>query len=243
MQIEGSIALVTGSARRVGRAIALELGLRGSRVAVHYRTSRDDAQETLRLVKEIGADCELFQADLVDDHSRERMIKDIRSRLGSIQIIVNNASVFSPGTLDSSTPAMWDEQLDANAKAPFFIAQACGLEMVKAGAGKIINIADPAGETIWTRYFPYSVSKAALLAVTRGLARSLAPSVQVNAVAPGPVQFPENYTYEQKQRAIEQTLLKRAGSIEDVVRAVVFLIENDYITGEVLHVDGGRHLL
>ena len=243
MQIEGSIALVTGSARRVGRALAVELARRGGRIAVHYRNSRDDAEDTLRRIKDLGAVGELFQADLVDDQVRERMIDDIRSRLGSIQILVNNASVFSPGTLDNSTPEMWDEQLDANAKAPFFVAQACAREMLEAGAGKIINIADPAGEMIWPGYFPYSVSKAALLAVTRGLARSLAPAVQVNAVAPGPVHFPESYTDDQKLQAIEQTLLKRAGSIDDVVRAVVFLIENDYITGEVLQVDGGRHLL
>ena len=243
MQIEGSIALVTGSARRVGRAIALELARRGGRLAVHYRTSGDDAEDTLRRIKDLGADGELFQADLIDDQARERMLDEIKSRLGSVQILVNNASVFSPGTLDDSTPEMWDEQMDVNAKVGFFVAQACGREMLEAGAGKIINIADPAGEVIWTRYFPYSVSKAALLAVTRGLARSLAPAVQVNAVAPGPVHFPEHYTDDQKQRAIEGTLLKRAGSTDDVVRAVVFLIENDYITGEVLHVDGGRHLL
>ena len=115
--------------------------------------------------------------------------------------------------------------------------------MLESGRGKILNIADPAGENIWTGYLPYSVSKAALLGVTQGLAKTLAPQVQVNAVAPGPVHFPDSYSSEQKQAAIERTLLKRSGSPEDVVRAVVFLIENDYITGEVLHVDGGRHIM
>src|SRR5438034_8657035 len=111
------------------------------------------------------------------------------------------------------------------------------------GAGKIINIADVAGELIWQAYLPYSVSKAALIAVNRGLAKAFAPDIQVNAIAPGPVLFPDYYTEEQKQAAIDRTLLKRAGSPQDIVNAVMFLIENDYITGEIIHVDGGRQII
>ena len=198
---------------------------------------------TLEQVRELGVEGEMFQADLVADDSRKGLLEEIGARFGTVDILVNNASVFAPGTLEESTSAMWDEQMDANAKAPFFLSQACARMMRESGKGKIVNIADPAGELVWTSYFLYSVSKAALLGVTQGLAKALAPHVQVNAVAPGPVQFPEHYTDEQKQFAVERTLLKRAGSPEDVVRAVVFLIENDYITGEVLHVDGGRHVL
>jgi NAD(P)-dependent dehydrogenase (short-subunit alcohol dehydrogenase family) len=104
-------------------------------------------------------------------------------------------------------------------------------------------MADVAGEVIWPAYFPYSISKAALLALNRGMAKAYAPQIQVNAIAPGPVLFPEHYTAEQKKGAIERTLLKRAGSAQDIVNAVIFLIENDYITGDVIHVDGGRHIL
>ena len=111
------------------------------------------------------------------------------------------------------------------------------------GAGKVINIADVAGELIWPAYLPYSVSKAALIAVNRGLAKTYAPEIQVNAIAPGPVLFPEHYTEEQKKAAVGRTLLKRAGSPIDIVNAVIFLIENDYITGEIIHVDGGRHIM
>ena len=243
MQIDGSIALVTGAARRIGREIALELARRGARVAVHYRLSEPEAMETVHQIRAMGADAELFKAELVDEVERTRMMGEIVDRFGGLQILVNNASVFAPGTIEDSTPDLWDDQMDANAKAPFFLAQLSSREMLREGAGKIVNIADPAGETIWTQYFPYSVSKAALLAVTRGLSRSLAPAVQVNAVSPGPVHFPDHYTEQQKQSAIERTLLKRAGSMEDVVRAVIFLIENDYITGEVIHVDGGRHIM
>jgi NAD(P)-dependent dehydrogenase (short-subunit alcohol dehydrogenase family) len=243
VEISGSIALVTGSARRIGRAVALELARRGARIAIHYRTSREEAADTVAEVRRLGADGELFQADLVDDAAREALFRAIRARFGTLHILVNSASVFDPGTLESSTPASWDAQMDANAKAPFFAAQASAEMMREAGRGKIINIADPAGETIWTGYFPYSVSKAALLAVTRGLAKALAPAIHVNAVAPGPVHFPEHYTEAQKRYAIERTLLKRAGDIDDVVKAIIFLIESDYISGEVLHVDGGRHIV
>jgi len=115
--------------------------------------------------------------------------------------------------------------------------------MLNLGQGKIVNLADVAGEVIWPGYFAYSVSKAALIAVNRGLAKAYAPHIQVNAIAPGPVLFPEHYTEDQKKSAIERTLLKREGSPQDIVSAVIFLIENDYITGELVHVDGGRHLL
>ena len=242
MKIEGSTALVTGSARRIGRSIAVGLAKRGGRIAIHCRQSTEDAESTLAIIRELGVDAAVFQADLTDDRARERMIEEISSQMGHVNILVNNASTFAPGTLGDTTPEMWDEQMDVNARGPFFLAQACGQMMLGLQEGKIVNIADPAGETIWPEYLPYSVSKAALLAVTRGLARSLAPFVQVNAVSPGPVHFPESYTQKQKEKAIDRTLLKRSGNIEDVVRAVVFLIENDYVTGEVLHVDGGRHI-
>lgn len=243
MRIPGSIALITGSARRVGRALALQLAAMGAKVAIHYRRSEREARDTLDGVRESGAEAELFQADLTLADERDALIEGVLARFGGLDILVNNASAFGPAALDQTTPKDWDEQVDTNAKAPFFLARRAGHLMVDAGRGKIINIADTAGESIWPAYLPYSVSKAALLGVTRGLAKSLAPRVQVNAVAPGPVQFPEYYTEEQKRTAIERTLLKRPGSPEDVARAVVFLIENDYVTGETLHVDGGRHLL
>lgn len=243
MQIEGSIALVTGSARRIGRAIILELARRGARVGVHYRSSEADAGRTLDDVREIGADAELLQADLTVDTHRRRMFDRIRDRWGRLDILVNSASVFEAARFEETTPEFWDTQMNANARAPFFVAQDAARLMTRTGVAKIVNIADPAGELIWPQYLAYSISKSALLGLNRGLAKALAPAIQVNAVAPGPVYFPENYTDEQKQKAIERTVLKRAGSPDDVVRAVVFLIENDYITGEVLHVDGGRHIL
>ena len=184
-----------------------------------------------------------FQAELTNMAAVEEMFRDLQSTFGGLDILVNSASIFSPSTAGEATPDDWDAQMNTNAKAPFFTAQHAARLMLRRGQGKIVNIADVAGEVIWTGHFPYSVSKAALIAVNRGLAKAYAPQIQVNAIAPGPVLFPDTYTEEQKKSAIERTLLKRGGSPQDIVNAVVFLIENDYITGELLHVDGGRHIL
>jgi len=242
MDINRKLALVTGSSKRIGRAIAIELGRRGARVGIHHRSadSEKDANETFRLVRNAGGDGAVFQGELTDLRQVEEMFDDVKSAFGSLDILVNNASVFAPATIDETTEAIWDEQMDSNAKAPFFVAQRAARLMKE---GKIVNLADVAGEVVWPGYIAYSVSKAALIAVNRGLAKALAPHIQVNAIAPGPVLFPEYYSEEQKKSAVERTLLKRAGSAKDIVTAAMFLIENDYITGELIHVDGGRHII
>jgi NAD(P)-dependent dehydrogenase (short-subunit alcohol dehydrogenase family) len=237
MNIEGKVALITGSAKRIGREIALELQRRGGRIAVHYRSGENEARNVA------GSNGAIFQAELTDNLALEKMFRGIDATFGRLDILVNSASIFSPGTADDATPDQWDAQMDTNAKAPFFLAQHAARLMRRNASGKIINIADVAGEAIWPGYLPYSVSKAALIAVNRGLAKAYAPEIQVNAIAPGPVLFPEHYSEEQKKSAVERTLLKRAGSPQDIVNAVVFLIENDYITGEMIHVDGGRHIV
>jgi pteridine reductase len=237
MDINGKVALITGSAKRIGKEIALDLARRGARIAVHYRSS---ASEARIVAQDVGA---AFQADLTDTSAIERMFREVANTFGRLDILVNSASVFGAATADDTDPEHWDAQMDANARAPFFVAQHAARLMRQTGGGKIINMVDVAGELIWPGYLDYSVSKAALIAVNRGLAKAWAPEIQVNAIAPGPVLFPEDYTDEQKRLAIDRTLLKRAGSPSDVVRAAIFLIENDYITGEVIHVDGGRHIL
>ena len=242
MKVAGSTVLVTGAAKRIGRAIALELARRGARVAVHYRVSEVEAREALKLIESSGGSGILVRADLTDTDAIDGLVGEIGSRLGTLDVLINNASVFSAGTSGDTTRAMWDEQMDTNARAPFFLAQRAAKVMAQSGrGGKIINLADVAGEVVWPAYFAYSVSKAALLAATRGLAKAYAPAIQVNALSLGPVHFPEHYSDEQKRLAVDRTLLKRAGSPDDVVRAVLFLVENDYITGDVIHVDGGRH--
>jgi NAD(P)-dependent dehydrogenase (short-subunit alcohol dehydrogenase family) len=249
MNISGKVALITGSAKRIGRLTAIELAKRGARVAIHFRNSGQEANETLRLIQAEGGTGALFQADLSEIPAIEEMFRKLDQQFGGLDILVNSASTFHTSTAGETSAELWDEQLNSNARAPFFVAQSAAQMMMKRGEdhqghqGKIINIVDVAGEVIWPGYFAYSVSKAALIAVNRGLAKAYAPSIQVNGIAPGPVLFPDHYTEEQKRSAIERTLLKRAGHPSDIVNAVVFLIENDYITGEIIHVDGGRHIM
>lgn len=243
MDIAGKVALITGSSKRIGRETAIELGRHGARVAVHYRSDRPGAEETVRLVSAAGGSGEIFRAELTDTAQVDAMFSDLDKKMGRLDILVNNASSFDPATFLDTTPQLWDTQMDSNARAPFFIAQKAAALMNRQEQGKIVNLVDVAGNTIWPGYVAYSVSKAALIAVNRGLAKALAPKIQVNGVAPGPVLFPEYYTQDQKHLAIDRTLLKRAGSARDIVNAIVFLIENDYITGEVIHVDGGRHIM
>src|SRR4029078_1728820 len=224
MNISGKVALITGSAKRIGRLTATELAKRGARVAIHFRSSGQEATETLRLIQDDGGSASVFQADLSEVPAIEDMFRKLDQQFGGLDILVNSASTFHTSTAEDTSAELWDEQLNSNARAPFFVAQAAAQMMMKRGNGKISNIVDVAGEMIWPGYFAYSVSKAALIAVNRGLAKAYAPEIQVNRVAPGPVPFPERYTDEHKQTAIERTLLKRAGHPSDVVNAVVFLI-------------------
>jgi len=243
MNISGKVALITGSAKRIGRLTAIELAKRGARIAIHFRNSVQEANETLRLIQAEGGSGALLQADLIEVPAIEEMFRNLDRQFGGLDILVNSASTFHTSTAVETSAELWNEQLNSNARAPFFVAQAAAQMMMKRGNGKIVNIVDVAGEVIWPGYFAYSVSKAALIAVNRGLAKAYAPAIQVNGIAPGPVLFPDHYTEEQKRSAIERTLLKRAGHPSDIVNAVVFLIENDYITGEIIHVDGGRHIM
>src|SRR2546430_4037196 len=160
MDINGKVALITGAAKRIGKEIALDLARRGARLAVHYRSSEAEAK------KVAGTSGVVFQADLRDIGAVEEMFQGIAAKLGGLDILINSASVFSAATADDATPDHWDLQMDTNAKAPFFVAQRAARLMRARGAGKIINIADVAGEGIWHSYLPYSVSKAALIALT-----------------------------------------------------------------------------
>ena len=243
MNISGKVALITGSAKRIGRMTAIEFAKRGARVAVHFRSSLKEAEETLRLIQSVGASGALFQADLSDLSAVQHMFQKLEQTFGGLDILVNSASTFHTGTSDETSAELWDEQMSSNARAPFFVAQSAARMMLQRGSGKIVNLVDVAGEVIWPGYFAYSVSKAALIAVNRGMAKAYSPAIQVNGIAPGPVLFPDHYTEEQKRSAIERTLLKRPGSPTDIVNAIVFLVENDYITGEIIHVDGGRHIM
>ncbi len=243
MEIEGKVALVTGAAKRLGRSIALALAERGAELVIHYRDSEREAQELLALLKRAGGKPVAVRGDVSVAADVDRIVETAMQAFGRIEILVNNAAIFYRTPFEKVTEEDWDRFLDVNLKGPFLLCRRIGGIMLRQGHGKIISLADLAGLKVWAEYIPYSVSKAGLIALTQGLAKALAPAVQVNAVAPGAVLLPEGTTPEERERAIRRIPLDRLGTPEDIARAVVYLIRNDFITGEVLRLDGGQHLL
>ena len=241
MELEGRNVLVTGAGRRVGRAIAIALGTRGMRVAVHYHGSRDGADETVDAIRAAGSEAVCVAADLIERGSADQLIHDVHERLGPLDVLVNSAAVMLRTPLGAVSAEEWDTTMSLNLRAPFFLAQAAAPALRKR-RGAIINIADLAGIESWPAYIPHGVSKAGVIHMTRALARTLAPEVRVNAIAPGAVMLPESRTEDDAQRLVRTTPLRRLGSPDDVTQAIVYLLQADYVTGEVLIVDGGRHV-
>ena len=242
MNLEDKAVLVTGAARRVGREIALALAKRGARVAVHYNRSRAEAQGLARALRDgFGRDAMTVSAELRDVRSVERMVGAVGRRFGALHVLVNSASVYHKSVFGRTTQKEWDENLDANLRAPFFLCQAAAPLLRRSGGGVIINLADWSALRPYADYIPYCVSKAGLLCLNQALAKALAPEIRVNAIMPGPVLLPEGCGRPQREAARKATLLKRLGSPADVSRAVLYLIEGgDFVTGAALPVDGGR---
>ncbi len=241
MTLHEKVALVTGSAKRIGRAVANALADRGVHQAVHYRTSKTEADEAVELFRVLGVEAESFQADLSQVKEVEALASEVLKRFGRLDILVNNASVFFPSPLGEVTDLQWDTLINTNLKGPFFLAQKVGLAMKAAVGGTIINIGDWAAERPYTGYLPYCISKAGVVAMTKGLAKALAPEVRVNCINPGPVMLPEDLSEAEKEEVMRKIPLQRTGSPADIANAVVFLCEGtDFMTGAVITVDGGR---
>ncbi len=243
MDIEGKVAVITGAARRIGREIALALAERGAEIVVHYRDSEREAQQVLARAKKQGGKPVAVRADLSRRAEVPRVIEAAVQAFGRVDILINSASIFYRTPFDRLTDDDWDAFLAVNLTAPFLLARAAGQHMQRQGRGKIVNLADIAATKIWTDYVPYSVSKAGLIGLTRGLAKALAPAVQVNAIAPGVVLLPEQTTTEEREAAVRRIPLGRLGSGEEVAHTVLYLLENDFVTGEVITLDGGQSLL
>ena len=237
----GRIALVTGAGRRVGRARALALGGRGMDVAVHYGESKGDADETVRELRRLGVRAEPFAADLRDAAAPERLVRDVLAGLGGLDLLVSSAASMIRTPFGETTPGQWDEILDLNLRAPFLLAQAAA-PVLRSRRGQIVNIADLAAFETWPAYIPHGISKSGVVHLTRSLARVLAPEIRVNAIAPGTVLLPERWTEEDAARLERTTPLRRTGTPEDVARALLYLVDAEYVTGETLVVDGGRHV-
>jgi NAD(P)-dependent dehydrogenase (short-subunit alcohol dehydrogenase family) len=244
MELKNKVALVTGGAVRLGKAMALALAKEGAKVALHYHQSSEKAQQTLSQIESLGVESLLIQADLSRVSEIEKMVNTCYQQFNRIDILVNNAAIYFKTPLGETTEKQWDDLFTINLKAPFFCAQHVSTIMKKQKSGKIINIADVAAVIPWTGYIPYSASKAGLIAITKGMATALAPDIQVNAVAPGTVLLREDATKEEINEVKNLTLLKKIGTPEDIVNAVLFLLKgSDFVTGEVIVVDGGRLLV
>lgn len=241
MELKGRVTLVTGAGVRLGRAIALELATAGATVAVHCASSADEAAEVVAAIQSAGGQADSFRLDLSETAALPVLVDQVMHQFGRLDVLVNNAAIFPRTPFETATEADWDRVMAINLKAPFFLAQAAARPMRAQGAGKIVNLADISAERPWSGYLPYCISKAGIVALTRGLARALAPNIQVTAVAPGAILFPENTSLEEKERLLRAVPLGREGDPSDIARTVRFLIEgSDYITGVVLPVDGGR---
>jgi NAD(P)-dependent dehydrogenase (short-subunit alcohol dehydrogenase family) len=244
MNTQNLVILITGSADRVGKTIALSMAQRGARVIIHYHSSKDKALKTIKELTAMGRKPPVVQGDLSHEQTWVNIRDKVLHACGRIDVLVNNAAVFYRTPFFAITEAQWDHFMNVNLKGAFWGCKIFGEVMFRQKQGKIINIADIAAEQFWPGYIPYSVSKAGLIALTKGMAKMLAPHVTVNAVVPGMV-LPEDKLDQEKKRAlIEKIPLKRAGSAEDVANAVLFLVEgSDYITGETIKIDGGRTLI
>ncbi len=240
MEIDGRVALVTGAGTRVGRVIALALGKAGMRVGVHYARSERGAREVAEQIIANGSDARTLPGDLTDPATAPRLVEHTAKVFGGLDVLVNSAAVMMRTPIGEVLVEDWDAMFALNLRAPFFLSQAAARAMGESGV--IVNIADLAAFETWKGYIPHSITKAGLVQMTRALAHALAPKIRVNAVAPGSVLLPEGWTQEQADKLISTTPLGRLGSAEDVAQAVMYLICADYVTGETIIVDGGRHV-
>jgi pteridine reductase len=242
MDLTSRTALVTGSARRLGRAIASGLAQAGADVAVHFHSGTEAASQAAAELRDFGVRSAAFQADLTDPNQISRLFAQLEDSFGRLDILVNSAAIFERTPLLEISVDEWDRVMNLNLRAAFLCTQHAARLMMKSGGGKIVNIADVGAFQAWPAYAHHCVSKAGLVMMTRVTARALAPEILVNAIAPGPVLPPEHLTAEELQQLAEMTPLRRLGAAEDVVSAVLYLVGADYVTGETIVVDGGKLL-
>lgn len=245
------VALVTGAAKRVGAAIARRLHREGFAIAIHYRASKTEAEALANELNALRADsAKCFQADLLAIATFETLVNDVVASFGRLDALVNNASTFYGGTLDHIDEAQWNELIGSNLKAPLFLCKAAAPHLAKNN-GSIVNITDIHAERPMKDYVLYNIAKAGLRGLTHALARDLAPAhegapyVRVNAVAPGPIHWPDDdqIDTEEKARILDHVPLKREGGVEQIAEAVKYLVcDATYVTGQTINVDGGRSI-
>ena len=241
--LHNQVALVTGGGKRIGRAIALALGRAGADVIVNYHQSREGAHATAREITAMGVRAVALRADVTSSKQVTAMFAAIKKRFGRLDLLVNNAGVFFPKTWDELEEKDFDRVLGANLKGPFFCAQAAARMMMRQGGGNIVNISSLGGLQSWPSYMHYCASKAALISLTKTLAKALAPAIRVNSVAPGTIRFPGEETNARVRKMIQAIPLRQAGTADDIAETVLFLAaHSDFITGQVFVVDGGKSI-
>lgn len=242
MEIKDKVALVTGGAHRVGRAITLMLARAGASVVINYNTSAVKAEATADEARALGAKVLLVQADIAHHDRVKAMAGQVSAWFDGIDILINSADRWEKSPFPSDDIGPWERVIGTGVNGPYYVTNAFAPMMLKRGGGVIVNIVDLAAWEAWPQFTAHAVSKAAVLTMTRQFALELAPTIRVNAVTPGPVLPPPDYSPEMIEKTAARTLLNRWGTAEDVAQAVKFLIEADYITGDTITVDGGeRH--
>ena len=243
MDLKDKVVLITGGARRIGRAVSIALAERGARVVIHYSRSKEAAEETLKEVKKHGGDGVLIQADLMDEGAVAGIIERASDQYGRVDVLINNAAIFEAGGFIETTSENWDRHFAINLKAPFLLSQSFAGQIPENGQGKIIFISDWRGVRPGVGHFAYTLTKSALITMTKSVARVVAPRITVNSIALGAILPPEGADEGFLARKIETIPLQRSGTPSDVVATVQFLLEgSDFITGETILVDGGEHL-
>lgn len=241
------VALVTGGARRVGKAICLELARAGCDVAVHYRESRDPARDLVAAIRDLGFNAVAVEGDLTRAENAESIVRATVDQLGGLDVLINNASSFNADGSDNLAgfdADRWRRMFEVNVFAPAALAHAAHPHLRSKGTGCVVNLVDISAERPWPDHLAYCASKAALVNLTRSLARAMAPEVRVNAVAPGIAVFPESYSPAQRDRLVKKAPLQREGSPQDIAAAVRFLVRDaPYVSGQVIPVDGGRSIV
>jgi 3-oxoacyl-[acyl-carrier protein] reductase/pteridine reductase len=240
MIIKGKTALVTGGAIRIGKAITLGLARAGANVVINYNRDAEQAIQTAKEVSDLGVSALTVHANISDWEQVKKMYAEIHARFGPIDILVNNASAFKETPIPTQSVEEWQTVTGVLINGSFYVSNLAAVDMLEKKMGVITNIVDLSAWEAWPRFAAHVVGKSALLSLTRQLALDLAPYVRVNAIAPGPVLPPPNYSAEKIKRTADKTLLDRWGSAEDVSKAVNFLIESDYINADVITVDGGQ---
>jgi pteridine reductase len=240
-KLEGRVALVTGAAKRLGRAVSLRLAEHGADVAVHYGNSKDDALSLVEEIRKMGRRSSAFSADLRNIPAIQPLVDNVAKEFGRLDILINNAANFVEAKFGQTTEATLNASLDTNLKAPFFCAQAAAPYLAKSGHGVIINFADIGGLLGWKEFLPHSISKAGVILMTRTLAKELGPLVRVNAIAPGTITMPGDPP-EWQENFVKLAPLQRTGTPQDIADAVLYLLTAEFVTGHVLIVDGGRTL-